>query len=110
MDEVRQILEIPYCVTKRLLQHFSWDKELLIERYYDDHESLFQKLGISTQNASLPLAAADEDSSVTKQQKLLKQSIVCNICYIDYTENQVFALSCSHFFCTNCWVSCLCLC
>ena len=37
-------LQIPSTVTRILLNHFKWDKEKLMERYYDgDQERLFSE-------------------------------------------------------------------
>ena len=35
IKEVNQVLELPDMTTTKMLQHFGWNKELLMERYYE---------------------------------------------------------------------------
>lgn len=42
IKEVNTVVEIPATTTRILLNHFKWDKEKLMERFYDgDQEKLF---------------------------------------------------------------------
>ena len=44
IKEVNQVLELPPTTTRILLHHFRWDKEKLMERFYDgDQERLFKE-------------------------------------------------------------------
>ena len=47
IKEVNQVLELPPTTTRILLHHFRWDKEKLMERFYDgDQDRLFKEAHI----------------------------------------------------------------
>ena len=47
IKEVNQVIQLPPTTTRILLHHFRWDKEKLMERFYDgDQERLFQEAHI----------------------------------------------------------------
>jgi hypothetical protein len=47
IKEVNQVIQLPPTTTRILLHHFRWDKEKLMERFYDgDQESLFKEAHI----------------------------------------------------------------
>ena len=42
IQEVNNVIQIPVTTVRILLNHFNWDKEKLMERYYsDDQEAMF---------------------------------------------------------------------
>ena len=47
IKEVNQVIQLPPTTTRILLHHFRWDKEKLMERFYDgDQERLFKEAHI----------------------------------------------------------------
>eukprot|EP01135_Chromosphaera_perkinsii_P005909 Nk52_evm4s371 gene=Nk52_evmTU4s371 len=92
IQEVNSIFQIPAPTARILLQHFGWDKERLVERYYDgDQEQLFEEAHIVNPN-SQKSSTLDPDKEIT-----------CEICYIDYLPKQMASLPCGHIFCKSCW-------
>ena len=54
IKEVSSITQIPTTTIRILLNHFKWDKEKLMERYYtEDQEAMFQASFVSN-SKSLP--------------------------------------------------------
>ena len=103
--------QLPATTTRILLHHFRWDKEKLMERFYDgDQERLFREAHIvspfkinnnnsfnrkvsSTQQQQRPIA-------LSQQQSKDKD---CNICYLTKNEESMSGLECGHRFCKQCW-------
>lgn len=100
IKEVNAVVEIPATTTRILLNHFKWDKEKLMEMYYDgDQDKLFSEAHVIspfkkslTRKRTTRAAAAADMSEVT-----------CEICYMQLPQAMMTGLECSHKFCTQCW-------
>eukprot|EP00124_Ichthyophonus_hoferi_P001853 Ihof_evm10s109 gene=Ihof_evmTU10s109 len=46
----KKIKEIPNSTARQLLYYFGWDKERLLERYYEDPDRLFQEANVINPN------------------------------------------------------------
>ncbi|CAH8666504.1 unnamed protein product [Schistosoma margrebowiei] len=94
--EVEQIIQIPPTYLRLLLAHFKWDKDALMEFYFEHGKAdTFAQTGILD-----PM-----DIPVTGSKNLCekKNEIVCDICFLSTTPSQMFGLSCAHYFCLTCW-------
>lgn len=104
IKEVNNVVEIPATTTRILLNHFKWDKEKLMERYYDgDQEQLFAEARVIN-----PLVKhtcqPSTSSSRSKVPKLRSSSTEeCEICFMPTAASHMTGLECSHRFCTECW-------
>ncbi|XP_071965715.1 E3 ubiquitin-protein ligase arih1-like [Antedon mediterranea] len=98
--EVNNVVEIPATVTRILLNHFKWDKEKLMERYYDgDQDRLFSEAHIvSPHRQSTPQSASKVN---TRSSSCLMQS--CMVCCRTMPTNDFSSLECGHKFCNECW-------
>ena len=48
IKEVNSVTQIPTTTIRILLNHFKWDKEKLMERFYsDDQEEMFQEAQVT---------------------------------------------------------------
>ncbi|RDD37461.1 E3 ubiquitin-protein ligase arih1 [Trichoplax sp. H2] len=91
VDEVNAILQLPPHITCILLNHFKWDKEKLMERYYEgDQDKIFEEA--QTIN---PFRLKG------KTKRPLTTQEVCDICYLP--SQHMNGLQCGHFFCIDCW-------
>lgn len=95
--EVNQIVEIPATTTRILLNHFKWDKEKLMEKFYDsDQDKLFKEAHVV--------------SPYKKPKKRLQQPedeanmrVYCEICCCKVPLAIMNGLECGHQFCSECW-------
>ncbi|KAJ1532296.1 hypothetical protein ONE63_000905 [Megalurothrips usitatus] len=99
IKEVNTVVEIPATTTRILLNHFKWDKEKLMERFYDtDQEQLFIEARVIN-----PI----KEGAVTRPKPLKRTSISgmeeCEICFLLLPSNAMTGLECGHRFCTQCW-------
>ncbi|XP_074650298.1 E3 ubiquitin-protein ligase arih1-like [Tubulanus polymorphus] len=100
IKEVNQIVEIPATTTRILLNHFRWDKEKLMERYWDgDQDKLFAEAHVISpykkcKGSTKKLRTASASSI---------QETMCEICYLNYSVSLMTGLECGHKFCTHCW-------
>lgn len=72
-------LQMPSTVIRMLLNHFRWDKEKLMERYYDgDPEKLFTEAHVAS-----PFAKAAVPAKVAKKdQRRAGPSVEeCEVCF-----------------------------
>jgi ariadne-1 len=90
VDEIKDILQLSSSIIKLLLNHFKWNKQRLLENFYEiNHEEYFQQAKIIN-----PFSRKlSENQSTTN---------ICLICYSD-NEKEMFNLECKHTFCNNCW-------
>ncbi|KAH9402852.1 E3 ubiquitin-protein ligase arih1 [Tyrophagus putrescentiae] len=121
IKEVNLIVQLPQTTTRILLNHFKWDKEKLYEKYYaeEDPEALFAAAHVINPNLAGNLkgkggtaqgtqAAGEGASGTVKKRRTRSQQgvkIECVICYLDYPELEMVAITCGHQFCKSCWVA-----
>uniref|UniRef100_A0A8D8YH36 RBR-type E3 ubiquitin transferase n=1 Tax=Cacopsylla melanoneura TaxID=428564 RepID=A0A8D8YH36_9HEMI len=107
IKEVNGIVEIPATTTRILLNHFKWDKEKLMERYYDgDQEQLFAEARVINPLAARsiqPSTTASMSSKAKVSRKCPPNSEECEICFTQIPLNLMTGLECNHLFCTQCW-------
>jgi len=90
---------MPSTVTRMLLNHFRWDKEKLMERYYDgDQEKLFCEARVVNPFAK-PAA-----KSVKKVNRRPGPNLEeCEVCVSILPSSVMSGLECGHRFCHTCW-------
>ena len=95
IEEITELFEIPGSTARILLQHLGWDKERLIERYYDgDPAKLYKEARI-----------VDPGKRATAPKLAPGEELCCEICYCDFQPDEMAGLACGHQFCKSCWVS-----
>ena len=75
-----------------LLRHCKWDEAETLRRFHAEQQKLVAEAGVATQlhlDICAPL-----DSSV---------ELTCPVCFDDVPGDRMFALPCSHSFCSGCW-------
>jgi ariadne-1 len=89
VDEIKDILQLPSSIIKLLLHYFKWNKDRLLETFYEmDHDEFFQQAKIIN-----PFSSNLSEISSNR---------TCLICYSD-EQDDMFHLQCQHTFCTDCW-------
>ncbi|RZF37256.1 hypothetical protein LSTR_LSTR008228 [Laodelphax striatellus] len=101
IKEVNMVVEIPATTTRILLNHFRWDKEKLMERFYDgDQEQLFAEARVinpfnrNSQVINRPKPNRRQSTSGTEE---------CEICFTVLPNSLLTGLECGHRFCMGCW-------
>lgn len=95
--EVNQVIQLPPTTTRILLHHFRWDKEKLMERFYDGNQDrLFKDAHIVN-----PFKASSSSQALSKGTR--SRDFVCEICYLSCAESDMASLDCMHKFCKLCW-------
>lgn len=97
IKDVASVIHIPLTTTRILLNYFHWDREKLMERFYDgNQDDLFREAHVvnpyKTGNAVRPKSAS----------KFLGPE-ECEICFVTYKPSQMTGLECGHRFCYHCW-------
>lgn len=111
MTEVNEVIKLPLTTVRLLLHHFRWDKEKLMERFYDpDHqEELFRQAHIVNPFKKETNAQARVTSSSTiafrRTSSAAKPtySETCAICCSPKSSTDLTGLECGHSFCVDCW-------
>lgn len=94
VKQVCSILELPETTARKLLNHFKWDQEKLIEKYYDDNpQAFFKKVNVNN-----PFIKNVYNKSESIGDK------ICGICITAVPFADAMSLNCGHFFCNQCWV------
>ncbi|CAM4777642.1 unnamed protein product [Rotaria magnacalcarata] len=123
IKEVNEVIKLPTTTVRLLLHHFRWDKEKLMERFYDPNhqDELFRQAHIvnpfkkapqlQTQLSNSSHRSARRQTSVTSPSHSLttvnplrpSTEQTCAICCSTKPVNEMAGLECGHIFCTDCW-------
>ncbi len=97
IKEVNSVIELTPTVTRILLHHFRWDKEKLMERFYDgNQERLFKEAHIVNPFRS-KLSRQTSTGTSSKHQRIKESE--CQICFLSCQEQDMASLECKHTFC-----------
>lgn len=89
--EVSSIVKISKTITRILLSHFEWDKDKLMEKYYDgDRDKLFAETHIVNPFGENKL---EDPLNLTNE---------CQVCFTVAKPSGMTKLSCGHLYCTPC--------
>ncbi|KAJ7418908.1 E3 ubiquitin-protein ligase ARIH1 [Pitangus sulphuratus] len=95
-QDLSPLEENPATITRILLSHFNWDKEKLMERYFDGNlEKLFAECHVINPSKKSRTRQMNTRSSA--------QDMSCQICYLNYPNSYFTGLECGHKFCMQCW-------
>lgn len=95
VDDVARLTCLSTSAATLLLNSFFWSKEVAVERYFEDPDTLLKKL-------SLTPAMAAHENVLNNAPPCTK--LMCGICALDYEPEEMFCLSsCQHYFCMACW-------
>uniref|UniRef100_H2Y8G8 RBR-type E3 ubiquitin transferase n=1 Tax=Ciona savignyi TaxID=51511 RepID=H2Y8G8_CIOSA len=98
LNEVNDIVNIPHTTLRILLAHFNWDKELLLEKYYEydgNPEQIFKDAHVISPFKLKSTCKTKGQSSRTDAE--------CEICCSSYSRSFMTGLNCGHIFCKGCW-------
>jgi len=99
IKEVNTVLNIPTTTVRILLNHFKWDKERLMERYYaDDQDAMFKEARIIS-----PYSKKNPSAKSLKKTRATEENVMCEICYLDKHKSLMRGLECGHLYCNKCW-------
>jgi ariadne-1 len=98
INEVSIIMEIPETTARILLNHFKWDKGMLMERFYDgDEDRLFSEAHVINPFLKPTVVKRPKETSAADAEE-------CEICFMIVPSPMLTGLECGHRFCTQCWV------
>lgn len=92
--KISNILIVSEVIARCLLNYYKWNKEQLLDDYYNsrDINVFFQSAGIDN-----PSSVVDMDG--TAYSEPLKD---CGICFTSFSQTRAIFLLCGHQFCSNC--------
>ncbi|KAF8424054.1 hypothetical protein EV426DRAFT_100094 [Tirmania nivea] len=90
IEEVSNILGLPFEQCAVLMRHFQWQKERLIEQYLNSQEEVLDAAGLDTNAARTP-----------RFEKV--EGFMCDICCNEEDGLETFALRCDHRYCVECY-------
>jgi ariadne-1 len=100
--EVNTVVEISATTTRILLNHFKWDKEKLIERFYNgDQDQMFHEAHVI--NPFRKPTVADRPKVRLSRVTSAADTEECEICFTVLPTSMMTGLACGHRFCTQCW-------
>eukprot|EP01134_Creolimax_fragrantissima_P002290 CFRG2290T1 len=92
IDHIHSVFQTPRPTARQLLQHYKWDVEKLLEKYYerDTPDHIFRNAGIVDPSKS---------GMITKPEG----TVECDICYENVMNSDIYGMGCNHYFCKDCW-------
>jgi len=90
LEELNSITGISNTILRVLLNQFKWDKDRLLEKFYDGPRKLFKDANIfftDAENVELP---SDDE-------------LLCQICYDEVERQHIIGGICGHYFCKDCY-------
>lgn len=97
IHEVTDVLAIPPSSAGVLLREHKWLKESLYEKYYNNPEKIQEKCGV---RARCNFKNGSQSKSSSKSAGKIH---LCEICYDNYTTEEMLSMPCGHAFCLDCW-------
>lgn len=103
VNETNIVVKIPATITRILLIHFKWDKEKLMERFFDgNQEALYREAHVVNPARRRPAVNRNRSqnlglrngSNVTEE---------CIVCFTTLPLSELTGLECGHRFCKTCW-------
>lgn len=89
-----------------VLQHFRWNQDRLLERFWDSPADVLREVG-EPQNAieaSVPPASPQIMTRPSKRARLdTLTEFMCAVCCDTPPAEEAFELRCGHKYCRNCW-------
>nr|XP_002129552.1 E3 ubiquitin-protein ligase arih1 [Ciona intestinalis] len=101
LKEVNDIVNIPPTTLRILLAHFNWDKELLLEKYYEydgNQERIFKEAHVVS-----PFKMKRSNKSRAHSSQSHSLDVSCEICCSSCSSSFMTGLDCGHMFCKGCW-------
>ncbi|KAJ6647299.1 E3 ubiquitin-protein ligase ARIH1 [Pseudolycoriella hygida] len=92
IEDVNSILGLGKKVARLLLIHCKWDKVLLMEKFFNDHQKLYEEAHV-----------INEANSTKSNTSANSESNECGICLCEMTFDETVTNSCEHKFCKTCW-------
>lgn len=97
IKEVNTVVQIPSTITRILLNYFNWDKEKLMERFFDgNQDELFQEAHVINPFKKVNTVKPKLSSKILGTEE-------CDICFMILATSQLTGLECGHRFCYQCW-------
>ena len=98
IKEVNDVIKLSPTTVRLLLHHFRWDKEKLMERFYDSNhqDELFRQAHIVN-----PFHQTSNSFRTTERRSSVDQT--CLICCSTKPRNEMTGIKCEHTFCKTCW-------
>ena len=85
--DVNTVIQIPTTTVRILLNHFKWDKEKLMERYYsDDQDKMFEEAKIVPPSKKIVSKASASGASAMSKVKS-SQNAECEICFLSFPKH-----------------------
>jgi ariadne-1 len=123
IKEVNEVIKLSSTTVRLLLHHFRWDKEKLMERFYDPNhqEELFRQAHIvnpfkkpahlqtqlsnsSNRSTRRPPSSTTPSPSITTVNPLKSsEQTTCAICCSTKLPAEMTGIECGHTFCKTCW-------
>uniref|UniRef100_A0AAF5HXV3 RBR-type E3 ubiquitin transferase n=1 Tax=Strongyloides stercoralis TaxID=6248 RepID=A0AAF5HXV3_STRER len=112
LDEVRSVTNLPKTYCRILLHQYKWDKQTLIEKYYEqESDAFFKKYNLinpSSLNRSIISVATRGTCNICCSEEVLTESICghkyCNQCWLHYFKTKItdhcdHIISCQEYGC-----------
>eukprot|EP01128_Nolandella_sp_AFSM9_P004514 TRINITY_DN203_c0_g1_i1.p1 TRINITY_DN203_c0_g1~~TRINITY_DN203_c0_g1_i1.p1 ORF type:complete len:511 (+),score=102.99 TRINITY_DN203_c0_g1_i1:232-1764(+) len=109
ISDVAELFAIPSPTARQLLHYKQWKKDLLVESFYEDSESLYRKAHVIDPTSAPPSKSSSSSSSSSshsrKRRKSQSSSLreECSICFLDVRASKMRSGPCGHRFCNKCW-------
>lgn len=109
VKEVSSLLELDDNVAMCLLQAYKWDKERLIDLFFQDSEKICRECGVDLYSAKNWGASPNSATKKSPTALSLKRSsskshtFTCKICCDEKDLSEGTAMGCKHFYCKPCY-------
>lgn len=100
IKEVNSVIHISSTTVRILLNHFKWDKEKLLEKFYtDDQDQMFKDAKVINPFKKPPSQKIQSSSKTSPAN----QTLECDFCCLRHPRSLMTGLECGHLYCTSCW-------
>lgn len=110
INGITEVLDIPSSAAIVLLRQHRWEKERLFDAFYTDPEKAKGSAGVVARCKVVPASSSAVHgmnvgtTTRPNTRSSAKSNLeTCEICYDDFSSEQMYSMPCGHDFCYGCW-------
>jgi len=100
-ESITEALNIPTEAALPCLRKCGWDKQRLMQSFFDNSQKLTEDAGVYHRCRVTTTSDDHVPGNETKTNDCAQYT--CQICFDDLPKDRMYAMPCEHYYCLDCW-------